>query len=73
MNTERIEMFDFFIEDEWEGEISIIARNKTTGEYKDVGEICYNCEYCHSALFTQEEAKKIALMICERLKIEANK
>lgn len=73
MNTERIEMFDFFIEDEWEGEISIIARNKTTGEYKDVGEICYNCEYCHSALFTQEEATKIALMICERLKIEANK
>lgn len=66
-------MFDFFIEDEYEGEVCITARNKTTGEYKDVGEIWYNCEYCHSALFTQEEAKKIALMICERLKIEANK
>lgn len=52
MNTERIEAFDFFIEDDGEGEISIIARNKTTGAYKDIGEIWYNCDYCHSALFT---------------------
>lgn len=73
MNTERIEVFDFFIEDEGEGEISIIARNKTTGVYKDIGEIWYNCDYCHSALFTRDEAKKKALMICNSLKIENSK
>lgn len=56
-------VFDYLIEDDGEGEISIIAKNKVTGDYKDVGEISYCCEYCTNALFTREEAKNIALKL----------